>query len=63
MSKGKTPESANFGFLEKLDPSFVSLGLAAEQLFTIDPAMCLGRLRLLGEQLAGELAASPRSRR
>lgn len=58
MSRGKTPESPNFEFLERLDPSFVSLGAAAEQLFTIDPAMCLVRLRLFGEQLARQLAAA-----
>ena len=58
MTGAKASKSANFGFLERLDPSFVTLGVQAEQLFTINPAMCLVRLRLFGEKLARELAAN-----
>ncbi|NOY94137.1 MAG: type I restriction-modification system endonuclease [Deltaproteobacteria bacterium] len=49
--------SGNFSVLGRLDDSLATLGAQAELLFTLDPAACLMRLRLLGERLARELAA------
>lgn len=50
-------DSKNFGFLASHDKAFASLGAQAEYYFRADPAVCLIKLRQLGEGLAQQAAA------
>ena len=49
--------SPNFAFLEHHDPALVALSTGAENLFAVDTAACIAKLRLFGERLAQRAAA------
>ncbi|MFO0697548.1 MAG: type I restriction-modification system endonuclease [Polyangiales bacterium] len=57
MNGAVQPSTSNFGFLAEHGPALVTLGAQAERYFADDPAACLGKLRVLSEILAQEVAA------